>query len=156
MTSGPDPPWRIYGDPFTSRLRQTRRAVARVRTPMALGNTYCPRSPTTRPLVPTVGAAPDEVRREDQGIVGDASAVTPQGCHKSPRVERSLCSIPWQGDFPRGNVPTVEDALRSVHRKLDDCPISMEFYEFAAIDGPEETSATEMHQRIIAMATEQS
>jgi hypothetical protein len=46
---------------------------------MALGNTYCPRSPTTRPLVPTVGAAPDEVRREDQGIVGDASAVTPQG-----------------------------------------------------------------------------
>jgi len=32
----------------------------------------------------------------------------------------------------------------------------MEFYEFAAIDGPEETSATEMHQRIIAMATEQS
>jgi hypothetical protein len=32
----------------------------------------------------------------------------------------------------------------------------MEFYEFAAIDGPEETSAPEMHQRIIAMATEQS
>ena len=68
----------------------------------------------------------------------------------------SLCSIPWQGDFPRGNVPTVIDALRSIHWKLDDRPISMEFYEFAAIDGPEETSATEMHQRIIAMATEQS
>jgi hypothetical protein len=32
----------------------------------------------------------------------------------------------------------------------------MELYEFAAIDGPEETSATEMHQRIIAMAAEQS
>ena len=122
---------------------------------MALGNTYCPRSPTTRPLVPTVGAAPDEVRREDQGIVGDASAVTPQGCHKSPRVERSLCSIPWQGDFPSGNVPTVKDALRSVHWKLDDRPISVQFYKFAAIDGPEETSATEIHQRIIAMATEQ-
>ena len=30
----------------------------------------------------------------------------------------------------------------------------MEFYEFAAIDGPEETSTAEMHQRIIAMATE--
>jgi hypothetical protein len=32
----------------------------------------------------------------------------------------------------------------------------MQLYEFAASDGPEETSATEMHQRIIAMATEQS
>ena len=101
-------------------------------------------------------ASPVPTRREDQGIVGDASAVTPQGCHKSPRVERSLCSIPWQGDFPRGNVPTVKDALRSIHWKLDDRPISMEFYEFAAIDGPEETSATEMHQWVIAMATEQS
>jgi hypothetical protein len=28
----------------------------------------------------------------------------------------------------------------------------MKLYEFAAIDGPEQTSATEMHQRIIAMA----
>ena len=73
-----------------------------------------------------------------------------------PLVERSLCSIPWQGDFPRGSVPTVIDALRSIHWKLDDRPISMKLYEFAAIDGPEETSAPEMHQRIIAMATEQS
>jgi hypothetical protein len=31
----------------------------------------------------------------------------------------------------------------------------MKLYEFAAIDGPEKTSAPEMHQRIIAMATEQ-
>ena len=69
--------------------------------------------------VPTGGRSPDEVRREDQGIVGDASAVTPQGCHKSPRVEGSLCSIPWQDDFHRGNVPTVKDALRSIHWKLD-------------------------------------
>ena len=75
---------------------------------------------------------------------------------KSPLVERSLCSIPWQGDFPPRNVPTVKDALRSIYWKLDDRPISMKLYEFAAIDGPEETSATEIHQRIIAMATEQS
>ena len=74
--------------------------------------------------------------------------------YKSPLVERSLCSIPWQGDFPRGNIPTVKGAL-SVHRKLDERPISMKLYEFAAIDGPKKTSATEMHQRIIAMATEQ-
>jgi hypothetical protein len=32
----------------------------------------------------------------------------------------------------------------------------MQLYKFAATDGPEETGATEMHQRIIAMATEQS
>jgi hypothetical protein len=44
----------------------------------------------------------------------------------------SLCSIPWQGDFPRGNVPTGKDALRSIHRNLDDRPISMKLYEFAA------------------------
>jgi hypothetical protein len=31
----------------------------------------------------------------------------------------------------------------------------MKLYEFAAIDDPKETSTTEMHQRIIAMATEQ-
>jgi hypothetical protein len=73
---------------------------------------------------------------------------------KSPLVERSLCSIPWQDDFPRGNVSTVKGAL-SVHWKLDDRPISVKLYEFAAIDGPEQTGAAEMHQRIIAMATEQ-
>ena len=63
---------------------------------------------------------------------------------------------PRQGDFPRGNVPTAKDALRSIHWKLDDRPIAMKLYESATIDGPEETSATEMHQRIIGTATEQS
>jgi hypothetical protein len=86
----------------------------------------------------------------------DASPAAPQVAQKSPLVERSLCSIPWQGDFPSGNVPTVKDALRSIHWKFDDRPISMQLYEFAASDGPEEASPTEMHQRIIAMATEQS
>src|SRR5262249_23446908 len=70
-------------------------------------------------------------------------------------VEQPLCSVPRQDDFPRGHVPTGKDALRSIHWNLDDRPISMKLYEFAAIDGPEQTSAPEMHQRIIAMATEQ-
>ena len=74
--------------------------------------------------------------------------------HPPTIVARPLCSVPWQDDFPRGNVPTVKDALRSIHWKFDDRPISMQLYKFAAIDGPEETSAAEMHQRIIAMATE--
>jgi hypothetical protein len=69
-------------------------------------------------------------------------------------VATPLCSIPWQGDFPRGNVPTAKGTL-SVHWKLDDRPISMKLYEFAAIDRPEQTCAPEMHQRITAMATEQ-
>jgi hypothetical protein len=30
-------------------------------------------------------------------------------------VERPLCSIPWQDDFPRGNVATGKGALRSIH-----------------------------------------
>jgi hypothetical protein len=50
----------------------------------------------------------------------------------------------------------VKDALRSVHWKLDDRPISMQLYKFAATDGPEETGATEMHQWVIAMAAKQS
>jgi len=80
----------------------------------------------------------------------------PTVAHHQWLKSHQLCSIPWQGDFPRGNVPTVKDALRFVHWKLDDRPISTQLYKFAAIDGPEETSAPEMHQRIIAMATEQS
>jgi hypothetical protein len=48
----------------------------------------------------------------------------------------SLCSIPWQDDFPGGNVATVKDALRFIHWKLDDRPISMELYEFAAFRKP--------------------
>ena len=67
----------------------------------------------------------------------------------------SLCSVPGQDDFPRGNVPTGKGALRAIHRNLDGRPISMKLNEFAAIDRPEQTSAPEMHQRIIAMATEQ-
>ena len=82
-------------------------------------------------------------------------AHVPSGGRSPPTiVARPLCSVPWQDDFPRGNVPTGKGALRSIHWKLDDRPISMKLYEFAAIDGPEETSAAEMHQRIIAMATE--
>ena len=83
-------------------------------------------------------------------------AQVPSGGHSPPTIfERPLCSVPWQDDFPRGNVPTGKGAL-SIHWKLDDRPISTKLYEFAAIDGPEKTSAPEMHQRIIAMATEQS
>jgi hypothetical protein len=96
-----------------------------------------------------------QARRTVARVTCRCQPAAPQVAQKSPLVERSLCSIPWQGDFPRGNVPTVKDALRSIHWKLDDRPISMKLYEFAATDGPEETSATEMHQRIIAMATEQ-
>ena len=100
---------------------------------MALGmDIYCRSAPTTgcSPKWRVVGISPPTI------------------------VERPLCSVPWQDDFPRGNVPTGKDALRSIHWKLDDRPISMKLYEFAAIDGPEQTSAPEMHQRIIAMATE--
>src|SRR5262249_56114284 len=69
--------------------------------------------------------------------------------------DRCLCDAAWLGACPRRNGQTVKGAL-SVRWKLNDRPISMKLYEFAAIDGPEQTSAPEMHQRIIAMATEQS
>ena len=89
-------------------------------------------------------------------IYGDPIAPLTRQTRRVLAGARPLCSIPWQGDFPRGNVPTGKDALRSIRWKLDDRPISMKLYEFAAIDGPEETCAPEMHQRIIAMTTEQS
>src|SRR2546429_424109 len=123
MTSGPDPLRVIYGDPFTPWLCQTRRVVAGVRTPLALGmDTYC-RSVAHDLLIAHVPSG---------------------GCSPPTIVARPLCSVPWQDDFPRGNVPTGKGALRSIHWKLDDRPISMKLYEFAAIDGPEETSAAEM------------
>ena len=57
---------------------------------MALGlDTYRGRSPT-------IGCSP-------KCRVVDAA--------RRRRLERSLCSIPWQPDFPRGNLPTVKGAL---------------------------------------------
>ena len=89
MTSGPDPPWGIYGGPFTPWFAQLAESWPELGhlwlwswTPIALGR---PR-PAARPSR-VVGAA----RRR--------------------LFERSLCSIPWQDDFPRGNVPTGKDAL---------------------------------------------
>jgi hypothetical protein len=61
---------------------------------------------------------------------------------------------PWQGEFRRINVSTVKDALRSIHWNVDDCPTSMQLDHFAAINGPDQTGATEMHERMIAAATE--
>jgi hypothetical protein len=71
MTSGPDPLAHLWRSLYP-RLRQTRRAVARARTPMALGG-YLLRAVSDDLLI----ASPVPTRREDQGIVGDASAVTP-------------------------------------------------------------------------------
>src|SRR5215470_3742794 len=130
------------GTPGNPWLCQARR-VGEARTPMALGQTPLP-------------TAHDRLLAQDaEWWAQPTRCRRPQGSHNSPVVERWLCSIPWQGDFPRGNVPTVKGAL-SVRWKLNDRPISMKLYEFAAIDRPEQTSAPEMHQRIIAMATEQS
>src|SRR5215470_18055029 len=130
MTRGSDP----HGSSMATRrnpwLCQARR-VGEARTPMALGRTPLP-------------TAHDRLLAQ----------VTSGGRSPPTIVERPLCSVPRQDDFPRGNVPTAKGALRSIHRNLDDRPISMKLYEFAAIDGPEQTSATEMHQRVIAMATE--
>jgi len=131
MTNGPDPLWVIYGTPRNPWLCQARR-VGEARTPMALGRTPLP-------------TAHDRLLAQDtEPWAQPTRCRRPQGSHNSPVVERWLRSIPWQGDLPRGNIPTVKGAL-SVHWKLDDRPISMKRYEFAAIDGPEKTSAPEMH-----------
>ena len=42
MTGGPDPPWRIYGDPFTPPSPKLVEPWARVRTPKALGGYLLP------------------------------------------------------------------------------------------------------------------
>jgi len=89
MTGGPDPLWVIYDGPFTPLVCQTR-VVAGVRTPMVLGmDTYC-RSVAHDLLI----------------------AHVPSGGRSPPTiVARPLCSVPWQDDFPRGNVPPGKVAL---------------------------------------------
>src|SRR6266404_230033 len=62
--------------------------------------------------IPIARGLRDEVRREDQGIVGDASAVTPQGCHKSPHNLLSLSS--------RVLRPSANSARLSIGTTLDD------------------------------------
>jgi hypothetical protein len=44
---------------------------------------------------------------------------------------------PRQGDIGTIETPTVKNATGSVHREFNGCPVSMEFDQSAAIDGPQ-------------------
>jgi hypothetical protein len=48
---------------------------------------------------------------------------------------------PWQRDLPSVDPPTFKDVPRSVRSQFDDCPISMQFKQSAAVDGPQQTGA---------------
>jgi hypothetical protein len=61
---------------------------------------------------------------------------------------------PGQADFARINISTVKDALRSIHWEVYHCPLSIQLDNFAAIDGPDKPGATEVHERMIAPASE--
>jgi hypothetical protein len=43
---------------------------------------------------------------------------------------------PGQTDFGRIDISTVKDALGSMQWDVDDCPVSMQLDEPAAVDGP--------------------
>src|ERR1700730_15421931 len=49
---------------------------------------------------------------------------------------------PWQRDLPSVDAPTFKDMPRSVRSQFDACPISMQFKQSAAVDGPQQTGAT--------------
>lgn len=46
---------------------------------------------------------------------------------------------PRQGDVGRPPAPAIMDLVRSVRRTLDDGPVSTQFNELAAVDGPQES-----------------
>jgi hypothetical protein len=48
---------------------------------------------------------------------------------------------PRQSDLRRIHIPAVKDTLRSVHRQVYHCPVSVQFDEPAAGDGPQKTGA---------------
>jgi hypothetical protein len=60
---------------------------------------------------------------------------------------------PWQDGVASKNSAPVEDALRSVRRKFDTRPVSMNLHHPTAIDGPEKSEAS--GARAIATAAEQ-
>src|ERR1700730_15759672 len=45
---------------------------------------------------------------------------------------------------------------RSVRSQFDDCPISMQFKQSSAVDGPQQTGATGIVERPLGRTTEQS
>ena len=49
----------------------------------------------------------------------------------------------------------VKDALRSI-RQIDDGPVALQLDHLAAIDGPYQAGAAEVHEGTIAVAAEQS
>src|ERR1700730_9717166 len=61
---------------------------------------------------------------------------------------------PRQSDLRRIHIPAVKDALRSVHRQVYHCPVSVQFDESAAGDGPQQTGATEIVEGPLGRTTE--
>src|ERR1700738_3466650 len=98
---------------------------------------------------PKGGSAPGTLsfpvfRRDTYGSMASAAIGNPLagpggrvfGSQRShvPRAPAPLA--PWQRDVPCVDAPTFKDAPRSVRRELDNRPISMEFNQPPAIDGP--------------------
>jgi hypothetical protein len=62
---------------------------------------------------------------------------------------------PGQRDFRHVHAPPFKDAARSVYGQFDNCPISVQLDESAAIDGPQETGTAKIGEGATASATEQ-
>jgi hypothetical protein len=73
---------------------------------------------------------------------------TPMGAGQLCEAPREGCGLPEarllqprQSDLRRIHIPAVKDALRSVHRQVYHCPVSVQFDEPAAVDRLQKTGA---------------
>jgi hypothetical protein len=85
-------------------------------------------------------------RRDIYGVLADWP------CSEMPSRPPLLLD-PRQGDVDHNRAAPVKDALRSVPREFDTCPVSMNLYHPAAVNGPQKSGASAA--RAIATAAEQ-
>jgi hypothetical protein len=84
-------------------------------------------------------------RRTDQGIPSVDDALT-------SRFESE--PNPRQGDVGLSGTPAMK-VLAFIHRAFDEGTVSMELDQLAAADVPHEAGTAKVHERALAMATEQ-
>jgi hypothetical protein len=76
-------------------------------------------------------------------------------CRPMLHVPRPTAALdPWQSELCHINTTTFKDVRRSVHGQFETCPISVYLDDSAAIDGPQQTGVSRMHERTNGAATE--
>jgi hypothetical protein len=108
--------------------------------------------PSTYPIrVRSAGQTP----RQGTSMVSGAGQLC-EAPRKGCGLSEARLVQPRQSDLRRIHIPAVKDALRSVHRQVYHCPVSVQFDEPAAGDGPQKTGAAGIVEGPLRRTTEQS